>query len=329
MKRLGEAWNRFFFEPAGLASLALFRAALGLIAAIRLLLLLPNREQFFGTNAIILRSSVIRMVPEPRIDLMMLLPSGEPFLALFLIVGIIAAVLVSLGRFTRSSLVVLYLVTVSTQNHCPVIHNNGDTLLRIMTVLLIVSPAGECWSLDALRRRARGGAPDCERPPWVQRLMQIQVSVFYLGSVIWKLQGKPWRDGSAVYYVLRLEGFQRFPTGLENQIEILRLLTWATLVIELALATLIWVRPLRKYVLIAGLGLHLGLEYAMNIQIFQWMSMSTYLLFLEEGTARRIWLLGRRERGESQSLEEGGIVPLRSGVPHAPVKLAHTRVLEE
>ena len=50
--------------------------------------------------------------------------------------------------------------------------------------------------------------------------------------------------------------------------------------IELGLGTLVWFRELRYPVLLAGLCLHLGIEYAMNIPLFEWISIATYAVFI-------------------------------------------------
>jgi hypothetical protein len=71
--------------------------------------------------------------------------------------------------------------------------------------------------------------------------------------------------------------------------------TWGTLVIELALATLVFGRPMRGWVLLAGLLLHLGIEYSMNIPFFAAIICAGYIAHYEgwevEGFARRLpWL---------------------------------------
>ena len=58
-------------------------------------------------------------------------------------------------------------------------------------------------------------------------------------------------------------------------------LTWSTLAVELALGTLIWIRELRYWVLLAGVGLHLGIELSMNIPMFEWIMIITMLCMVD------------------------------------------------
>ena len=56
--------------------------------------------------------------------------------------------------------------------------------------------------------------------------------------------------------------------------------TWTTLAIESALGVLVWFKELRYPTLIAGVCLHLGLEYALNIQLFGWIMMTSFVIFI-------------------------------------------------
>ena len=57
--------------------------------------------------------------------------------------------------------------------------------------------------------------------------------------------------------------------------------TYGTLVVELSLATLVFYKPLRKYVILAGIALHLYIEYRFNIPFFAFTIVSAYLCFYE------------------------------------------------
>lgn len=104
-----------------------------------------------------------------------------------------------------------------------------------------------------------------------------------------------WMNGTAVYYAMRLEDFHRFPTPALHSLFLIKSLTWLTLLIEFALGVLIWFKELRYPVLLAGLGLHLGIEYAMNIPLFEWMIVATYINFIEPQDLSRMWNWTRRQ----------------------------------
>ena len=132
-------------------------------------------------------------------------------------------------------------------------------------------------------------------------MIQIQSALAYFGTFYWKTLGKTWLDGTALYYSTRLEEFRRFPMpSLENPL-ILKLASWSTLFIEFAAGVLVWFRDLRYIVLLLGLCLHLSIEYSMNIPLFQWVIISTYVTFIYPEDLARAWAgVRRRVTGGAQ-----------------------------
>jgi hypothetical protein len=77
-----------------------------------------------------------------------------------------------------------------------------------------------------------------------------------------------------------------------------RLMSWATLVFELGFSFFVCIRPVRKYLLIAGLLFHLGILAVMEIGWFCQAAMCWYVLFVPgESVAKGVW----SERSGAQS----------------------------
>ena len=70
---------------------------------------------------------------------------------------------------------------------------------------------------------------------------------------------------------------------------ILKTGTWCIMLLELCLGTLIWFRRLRYPLLLLGLLLHLSIEYAINIPMFQWDVLTAYILFVDPADLDRVW----------------------------------------
>jgi hypothetical protein len=68
----------------------------------------------------------------------------------------------------------------------------------------------------------------------------------------------------------------------------MRALTWGTLAVECALAFLVWIPRLRRWVLLGGVLLHLGIEWSMVLAVMQWVLIGAYTVFLEEAQVRRL-----------------------------------------
>jgi len=312
-RRVLRAWDRFLFRPISPLPIAVYRILFGTLIMLDLLFLLPDLNRFFGDQGVLPMADAVRYFRAPGLNVLAWLPNRPACLYAFFIVSLLAAASLTVGFLTRFSAVVVWICLVTLHRRNPVIVTAGDAILRLAAFYLIFSAAGRALSVDRRLRIRRGLEPRGEpapAAPWAQRLIQIQLAVVYLATVYWKLQGKPWVDGTAVYYVTRLQELHRFPVPfLFDNLWTLKLMTWGTLAVEFAVGALVWFRKLRYPVLLAGVLLHLGLEYSMNIQLFQWIMLSAYVLFIDPCDVRRAieWTRNRRRRnhrGNSDQVRE-------------------------
>jgi hypothetical protein len=131
--------------------------------------------------------------------------------------------------------------------------------------------------------------------------MQIQVAIVYFMTALLKASGKSWLDGTALYYALCNTEYCRFTLGLTESPLALNALTTGVLILEFALAFLLWFRTTRWFAIVAGAMLHAGIVLTINIPIFGELMVASYLTFLTapelDGLLRvlnpRNWLPGR------------------------------------
>lgn len=62
------------------------------------------------------------------------------------------------------------------------------------------------------------------------------------------------------------------------------------LVVESSFGVLIWFKGFRLIILALGVCLHLTIEYSMNIPLFEWIMVATYITFLDSDDLSRVWL---------------------------------------
>jgi len=218
-------------------------------------------------------------------------------LALF-VLTCVAALTTMLGLWTRVSSIVLFLLVVTFHHRCPDILNSGDTLLRQMVFFVMIAPSGAACSLDRLFALWKGKAPlePMLVSAWPQRLWQFQVTVVYFTTVWHKWTGTHWRDGTATWFVPQLREFERFPVpSFFDHQPMVAVTTYLTLVIELGIAFFAYSKPVRKYVLLAGVVLHAAIEYRFNIPLFAFVMTSTYLSFYD-GDEVTAWAKGLGQR---------------------------------
>jgi hypothetical protein len=286
------AWNKFFFTPQRPTVLALYRIVFAALVLLDLLLLYPDWLTWFGEDGLLTMNSLQGRTAQ--FSIFAVWPhNNTAIMALFWIFVAFAGFML-VGFMSRISSVIVFAALLSLDKRNPMILSGGDVLLRLDAFFMIFAPIGAALSVDRLIHRYRGGPQREPRLvlPWAQRMIQIQTTLVYLSSFYWKLHGGAWIDGTAVYYVLHLSEFKQFFVPGADNAAIIKLMTWSTLAIELSLGTIVWIRQLRYWVLLAGICLHAGLEYALNIPLFSFTIVATYLNFVDprDLDAARAWL---------------------------------------
>jgi hypothetical protein len=267
--------------------MAALRIACGLLALGWTVSLLPDASTFLGDDG--LTSKAV---------------SGSagwwavghfPPYAVLAVLGL-SAIALALGWRTRVMSVVVAVLLLVVQRRDVYMLNSGDLLLRELAFYVALMPAGECWSLDARRREPR------PRAPWGLRLLQVQVSLLYLFSVVAKLHGNSWQDGSAVGKAMQLTDLQRLvvPGALSTSVTLSALLTYGTLVVEAALVVGLWLPRARWFVMAAGVAIHLGIEATLLVGWFSLTVISCYLAFVPAPALRAAVTEVRRRVGRAR-----------------------------
>lgn len=181
---------------------------------------------------------------------------------------------------------------------------NHPYFFLLVLVLLACSPAGEAFSLTAWWRGRRAGAGPVEvlfgraRPATAQRLIQMQVCVVYFlaglqklhpsylwGEVLWdKVAAELARDSSG-------EVFEALAPTLPDKL-VTSPWPWpamaiSTVLLELLLPIGLWFPRTRAACVVLGLGFHASIAFIMDINVFSYAMMASYLLFLPSGSIPR------------------------------------------
>lgn len=289
LRRVGAAWGRFWFTPASGATFALWRTAVGVTAAAWLVAVGVDLITFFGDGG--LRPNPF--YSDHRIGLFQWIDGNRALYGVYF-AGLIAAIGLIIGRWVRVAGLVVFYAVLSIQLDNTSILNAGDILVRIwfayFAIFALLTPSrvlrvplfGEVGS-DGVRRYP-------QVPTWLLRMVQIQMTVIYPAGLFHKLDGSTWRDGTAALYALNLQDFERFPVPdlVTNSLFIGWILTYLTLAIEFSVPFLLWTRRTRRFAVVAGLGLHVGFDYALRVGFFAWAMTVGYIAFLTPGESARI-----------------------------------------
>jgi uncharacterized membrane protein YphA (DoxX/SURF4 family) len=304
--------NECIFGFASPVALGVFRIVFGCVALLNWVMILPQFESWFSEKGYVPRAVAARWNgPEWRWNPFMWIQSDALVYGWYLLM-IAFAIMVVLGLLTRFSTVMLALLTVAFHTRNPIILHGGDSLHRNMVILLALAPCGAAVSLDRYFAVKAGRAP--AQPPlisiWPQRMMQWQLAVLYITTVWGKSLGNLWVEGKATWFPPQLSEFNRFYTpAFFDSKPMIYFSTYATLIIELALGTLVFWKPARKYCVIAGIGLHLSIEYRFNIPLFAFIILSCYVVYYSGEEWVALWERIKKARGWGQTIEEAQVTP--------------------
>ncbi len=282
-------WQSFFYSPEAPTSLAVFRIVWGVLLFLNAALMVKDIEPFFGPNGYLPAYRQRNLFGKTRFSLFLLLPETILVVQLLFSMHLVCCLTLAIGFYTRTSAAITFLTMLSLHHRNPCVFHSGDTFMRLLTFLLIFSHAGDAYSVDRWTSDLSAETPLVS--PWCLRLLQIQICLVYLRTVFWKLRGKMWPQGVAAYYPTQLESFQRLklPRKMCNLLWI-RCATWGTLAVQLAFASLVWFEETRYPALLAGIVLHLTFEFFLNLQLFSWTMIASYIVFVP--VADMEWLFG-------------------------------------
>ncbi len=164
--------------------------------------------------------------------------TGDRALTIGWTVLLVSAIALAIGWHSRLAALTVFVLILSFEHRNLWVFNSGDLAVRIEALFLALSPCGAALSLD--QRRSAGTFWSAQqRAQWPVRLMQAQLTLIYLASVLAKLNGDAWPQGTAVSYALRLPDMLLlpFPPGLATNALLMNFATWVTLLVELSIGT--------------------------------------------------------------------------------------------
>jgi hypothetical protein len=289
LAKLADYWNIFWFKPESPIPVAVFRILFGLLVLQFGWFMSGELPWMLGPKALVSQAANEVFNVTPRINVFAWLPQTEAAVSAFWLVFMAAAACLTVGLFTKFSAVIVYLALVSCDARNSFIFTGADNLLRVESFLLIFSQCGAALSVDRQLKVWLRKSPRFETEalssPWALRLIQLQIALCYWAAFSSKINGHTWIDGSAVFYVTHIIEENKFAIPfVYDHLWTCQLLTWFTLVVEFALAVLIWIKELRLPLILIGIAFHLALDYTLIIPQFQFVMIASLISFIEPTT---------------------------------------------
>jgi hypothetical protein len=231
--------------------------------------------------------------------------------------GLLASAMgVAAGAFTRAS--ALAHVWFSAQ--AALIHPGADRaidrLIRMVLIVLVLSPSAAVWSVDAKRATGRFGGDASPAPAWPRYLIFGQLVLTYFGAGLAKggTHWYPWGGYNALYLTLRDPILSAVdPAWLHSKLSHVatQLATAVTHLWELSAPVLLWsayyrrtserpgrVRrlfrriPVRELYVAVGVVFHLTLALTLRLGIFPFAMLACFPAFFRPDELDRAWHRG-------------------------------------
>lgn len=275
---------------------SLLRIGIAAIVLYRLLVHAADRGLLWGPRGVYPATLFARAAEGPSF---FAVASPAAFDALYAI-AVAAALLYLAGWQTRWTAVWLYVVVWSLVERNPFLVTGGDTLVRVMMPFLLLLDTGAYLSADSGWRRPREPAPLAGPVAALVHNVAlgcvfVQLALFYGFAGIYKLLGETWRQGTAVYWTLRMPEFARPGSSdlLAAHGGVVAALSWSTLAFELSAPLLLWSRRTRWLFTLQAAVFHLAVAGAMGLVVFSAQALVFQLVLYDDATFRR--LLPRRQ----------------------------------
>lgn len=277
--------EQLFFAPTDARIYTLLRVVLAGVSLVNWFCLLPYVDQMFLEVGGFPRHTPLASRPYSVFYYL-----SDSWIAVsFWVVPVLILGLVWGGRLARPSLVTLWLWTLSYNNYSRLHTVGWDVVLRAVLFLLVFAPLGSPLLRSSLLRPWRGSSspattpryPPTTAPRYGLLLVQIQVALIYLATAWHKLPAAEWRDGTVMIYFFASHHSTVAGPWVADWPLTLALVTYATLLIEMALPFLLWKKSTRPWGLLLGGALHLGIAITSDLLLFSIVILSTYVAFLD------------------------------------------------
>ena len=114
--------------------------------------------------------------------------------------------------------------------------------------------------------------------------VMLQICLVYFISSLYKAQGHEWYNGTALYYILRVNEFTLpgvNPLIYHNPL-LVTFLTYSTLIFQVSFPFLIWNKRTKPLMLVGAVCLHLGIATIMGLAWFSLTMLSVDVIFLDD-----------------------------------------------
>jgi hypothetical protein len=290
----GAAWRKFWFAPIDPTLICFIRAAVGAVAFLFVASHTADLTRWFGRDGMLPIGIVQQLVGAE--SGVVFRPSyfyifqDAAFLWLLHAVGLAATLAMTVGWKSRWSSMASLAVVLSYVHRAPMLTGQMEPVLCFAIFYLCFAPTGARLSIDARRRPLLERCETAWAANFSLRLLQIHVAALYLLMATTQLASMTWWQGDALWWLSAYSESRLIDaTSVLHRPYVFSFLTHLVVGVELAMTLLIWLRPVRPFLLIVSAAVWLLLALLTGLVGFALLMVVVNMAFVPPGVFRAMW----------------------------------------
>ncbi|SFJ53980.1 Vitamin K-dependent gamma-carboxylase [Halobacillus dabanensis] len=273
---------------------SILRISFGLLILYMYLIHYAQRRFLWGPNGMQSHDSLRdQMTLTSNFSLYQLSDSMVYFEVIFHL-GILFALLFTVGFMNRTVAVLNFLFLWSLQHANVLILDGGDNIMRIILLYLIFANTASHFSIDRTRKIGKASTPK----PLSNALHNLavlasilQLCLMYLSSGLHKVMGEMWTNGTALYYILQVGEYTHpfFQTIISSSEIILMIGAYSAIFIQLSFPFLLLNRYTKYLAMFNIVALHIGIAVVMGLFTFSAAMITMQLLMLTDREYQKVF----------------------------------------
>ncbi|MBW1596333.1 HTTM domain-containing protein [Streptomyces sp. JJ38] len=322
--RITAKLDRWASRPVSVLGVSATRALLGFVGLMYYVSQYSDRRYLFGPEGLLPREEFLDQLAQTGTFSLYAWSSSTVWFELVFHTGALTALAVMLGIGGRVGLALNWVFLWSIYQRQIVIIDGGENLAYVVIPLLMLTRCYDRFSFSTgtarrLAQRVPGSVKALTTPLHNLGVVAVatQICLVYVVSGLYKVQGRSWQDGTALFYVLRVPEFT-WPGVSElvygNDL-LVYLGTYATVLFLVYFPLGILVPALRPWAAVTSIGFHLSIALLMGLTSFALTMVACDLIFLSKGldqalrAARRTYARWSKRPAEAASLIGAGPKP--------------------
>lgn len=211
-----------------------------------------------------------------KFQYLMMQPWLDNLWYLLVAVHLVSLVFAYLGKY-RSVAHILVFVTTVWLYHRMFLYVIGGNLLIISLLFYLI-----------FANEKKKDSFQFELNKWILLACQVQICFVYFFSGLWKLAGDEWLSGTAMSYILNIEEYSHpwIMNHMADKKWLMYLATYSALTYQLLFPFLVWIKKIKRPLLLIGVAFHLFIGLGMGIWDFALVMIASYMAFWDIGHSK-------------------------------------------